>query len=826
MVSRGVCFGQAAYTELEAQQRHTLTNKCVDERCKIEAAHRPKGNLYPPSLDICIGISNGRTLQDVTHHVCPKGCYRYDDIQPGDEDVEKMCPVCGAPRFKPGLEEPAAAVYDLGLGRAIQQMAKDPEWCALRTKGRDAEDDYYQSFEARRLHEAAGVSIDDYSTSVYEFGHDGYQTFKNSKHSMAIFRLRCLDIPASHRNKLRFCKVIVIVPGPTQPSSIHAFLSGVLKEAQQYANDGLDIIEHHMVDGQVRPQQLRHRVLLAGMAGDTPANRKVSLWCGHSAELGCGYCTLRAIFQNGTRFFGYDEPVPYGPHYPEEYHGTCFAGDPVCKLNNVDQLHRAELMEGVKGGSVEATVTSENGRERLLEGTDVGCHGMSPLIAALPYLHYNNAFPIPVAHAGPYGVEKRLWKLVWSKDCPVELRISKRARKIIKKRARGIMNTMNFGRPYTRISKNMGTWVMEAWLHWLETWIVYILRPEGGRALLAPALEAMWDNLRRGLVYYLRSCLHKDQDDIPTTCQEATAMLREFARLAEVHFGPKLCTYNLHMLICRLQDQELARGKAAFGHEYWIEYCVQKCKRILDGRGILFPEITLVKHLLLEEALTNLKASGGVASFDESIGTAAQPMMAANVDEGDGGGCQLLGSGCALTERQILAARAGLQNLWKDFHEVLVPAGWSEDLHMHSDLLLYRHADAGESGEIIHSMKYGRTRTKESFHVRVSYMEAGDVQADYVASVRFFQKVSPAQCAGQEEHLDEVQPLRLAIARLIRVRLVPTASGRLWRAHLRTDVRYEHYAVMFNDMLGKVISAKPEGGDDIWFVPYSNMSEA
>lgn len=31
---------------------------------------------------------------------------------------------------------------------------------------------------------------------------------------------------------------------------------------------------------------------------------------------------------------------------------------------------------------------------------------------------------------------------------------------------------------------------------------------------------------------------------------------------------------------------------------------------------------------------------------------------------------------------------------------------------------------------------------------------------------------------------------------------------------------------VFNDMLGKVISAKPEGSDHLWFVPYSNMSGA
>jgi hypothetical protein len=345
----------------------------------------------------------------------------------------------------------------------------------------------------------------------------------------------------------------------------------------------------------------------------------------------------------------------------------------------------------------------------------------------------------------------------------------------------------------------------------------------------------MWDNLRCGLLYYLGICLHVDQDDIATTCKAATAKLKEFARLAEVHCGPMLCTYNLHMLICRLQDQEEARGKAAFGHEYWIEWCVQKCKRILKNRATSFPEITLAKHLLLEQALASLKASGGVLSFDESIGTAAQPMMASNLDEGDREGCQLLGSGRALEPEERLDALTGLQHLWNDFHDVLIPAGWSEDLLLQSSLLSYCHADAGGSGEIIQSMKYGRTKTRESYHVRVSYLETGidgEVQAEYVASVRFFLKVSPSQTAAPE-----VQPLRLAIARLITVRRVATASGTLWRADLKNDVRYKSYPVMFNDMQGKVVSAKHRGprpaadararvrsSDHVWFVPYSNLS--
>lgn len=159
---------------------------------------------------------------------------------------------------------------------------------------------------------------------------------------------------------------------------------------------------------------------------------------------------------------------------------------------------------------------------------------------------------------------------------------------------------------------------------------------------------------------------------------------------------------------------------------------------------------------------------------------------------------------------------------------------------MQSSLLSYCHADAGGSGEIIHSMKYGRTKTRESYHVRVSYLEPGidgEVQADYVASVCFFLKVSPSQTAAPEARLDDVQPLRLAIACLIRVRRVPTASGTLWRADLNNDVRHKSYCVMFNDMQGKVISAKHRGPrpaadaraharspEHVWFVPYSNLS--
>jgi hypothetical protein len=94
-----------------------------------------------------------------------------------------------------GTDQPAAVVYDLSLKRAIQQLFNDPKWCSLRTTGRDTEDDYYKSSEARRLHEYNAASLDDYNTCVFELGSDGFQPFESSKHSMAIFTLRYCKVP-------------------------------------------------------------------------------------------------------------------------------------------------------------------------------------------------------------------------------------------------------------------------------------------------------------------------------------------------------------------------------------------------------------------------------------------------------------------------------------------------------------------------------------------------------------------------------------------------------------------------------------------------------
>jgi hypothetical protein len=101
---------------------------------------------------------------------------------------------------------------------------------------------------------------------------------------------------------------------------------------------------------------------------------------------------------------------------------------------------------------------------------------------------------------------KNFWKHLlrdYTGQAPA-LIISKAGRKQMSERAKHLVLTSDMGRPYTDIVKYKGTWVMENWLHWAETFspvIVHdILQQE-----CPEALEA-WMELRKAFLLYL--CSH------------------------------------------------------------------------------------------------------------------------------------------------------------------------------------------------------------------------------------------------------------------------------------------------------------------------------
>lgn len=582
-------------------------------------------------------------------------------------------------------------------------------------------------------------------------------------------------------------------------------------------------MEHRTVDGRHQTRNFMHKVILSGGAGDTPVIRKFTRWGGHSAILGCGRCLLRGINERcGTHFFGYSSPTPYGSFLEPTPKGACFAGDSDCKLSAHDQVLRAELLEDErKSGASKAAI------RKLVRA--VGCHGMSPIVQALPYLHYNNAFPIPIAHCGPYGIVKDFWSYMLSaKDLDPDVQLSRECITLIQQRGGDIVNTNDFGREYIDICSNRGNMVMESWLHWLESWSVYILRNESGTSILPPVVEEMWDCLRRGLLYFMRLY---PTPDIPSTCEEAVALLKRYGTIAQEHGLHKLCTYNLHVAICCLSDQEQARGKVAFGSEYWIENMIQSCKSVILGRTTKFPEITLVKHLLLKQGLANLKAGGEVTTLD-SLGPGARPRTGRDLDDGDVEGCILCGSGTLLNDGMpdYRIGRDALGRLRNDFAGRLEELGWDAEQFDEADMIKYSFANTGgDRNETVHSVTYDRPSKTASYYARVSYFEHDTVLVDYVARIIFFLKVVPK---GLTTGSGRPTPIRVAVADLIKVSEDRTASGILWKG--RSD-RGSKYAVMFEDMRGKVISAtrSTQAGtsatgstraNPIWFVPYGNLS--
>lgn len=92
-----------------------------------------------------------------------------------------------------------------------------------------------------------------------------------------------------------------------------------------------------------------------------------------------------------------------------------------------------------------------------------GCWGPTPFATHLPYLDYNNAFPVPVAHAALYGVTKLLMEhLFWSgrTDERPDYAFHPDTVKLMQTRVKHVMITRDFGRQ-CRDPSSRGGWTME-----------------------------------------------------------------------------------------------------------------------------------------------------------------------------------------------------------------------------------------------------------------------------------------------------------------------------------------------------------------------------
>eukprot|EP00798_Chlamydomonas_sp_ICE-L_P005291 gene5291-18535_t len=167
---------------------------------------------------------------------------------------------------------------------------------------------------------------------------------------------------------------------------------------------------------------------------------------------------------------------------------------------------------------------------------------------------------------------------------------------------------------------------MEDWLHFVQTFSLYIFLP----GTLPEMLATMW-KLLQSVVHH---CCQGTNFTFRKSGDAAKSLLK-YAKMVEENFPSKMCTYNLHMVVCRLPRQEQQRGSAAREMEFVVERCKQGFKARTGRRVCKDPEKVFVGDLLLERALAKIfRELPSMHSFKELCGDPGLRLMqGSNYDE-------------------------------------------------------------------------------------------------------------------------------------------------------------------------------------------------
>lgn len=560
-------------------------------------------------------------------------------------------------------------------------------------------------------------------------------------------------------------------------------------------------------DGTCSINSLRHWVFITGVAADSPARQKLAAFLAAGAFVACGWCLFQGCKLRGsraTRFLGYAQPAA---HTVALKGRRLKAGAPSLQLSD-SQLHeRASMVAAGKWAA-----------------NKCGCNGYSAIAKRLAYVSYGNVWILPLAHAALNGVVAKFWSLALSKFSQASDRqwymIPHSKRRIMRQRGANMILTGDQGRPYRCILKYRGSWHLDDWLAWLETYSLHVV----GTDILEQRMQHMWELLRKSLLHYFR--LHVVGDDptgpgssfSPAARKAAARQLRQFATLAEQNGLVQLCTYNLHILVCRLEKQEQYRGHAAKDLELWVERSVQQLKSNVKYRTTMWPEKLFVLSMLTDDALSRLRAkrliegSNPLRTFDELVPAyRAKPLAGPLVDEGGDPvtKSQLLGKGAELKGDREAQVRA----LLGSFIHREQPHGWNRQRDPAAAALLMYTAAHKAGDEILQSRAHAAAQTRCSYMVRLRFKDDhGGGDSVHAAEVQYYVRATKV-VAHQP-----VRTLRLAVCRV-------------WRALERNGLlvvstatpRFKLTAVDLNSIDSKVIMARA-GQQKLHLLSYSKVS--
>ena len=232
----------------------------------------------------------------------------------------------------------------------------------------------------------------------------------------------------------------------------------------------------------------------------------------------------------------------------------------------------------------------------------------------LEYIDLRNFFVLPAWHAMLYGVVKGLLKLMLSESGDAWYIINSVGMAEIKNREERMTSVGDYNDPHKAFnSKSLGWWSMDNILHFTLTHSCIVFGDaESSKKVMDPKLFDLWQDLRR----VVKDWLWYDSQD-PTRYTDsarvnaAHARLMAFAKKVEDlvdanQLPPSCLSFNLHILVCRLRDQELACGCVALMNELWVERSCGNLKRSTNGRSMNTPELVGVNELITDSTLHHM----------------------------------------------------------------------------------------------------------------------------------------------------------------------------------------------------------------------------
>jgi len=717
-------------TKLEMKLTDAAFNEILRGKKFILNEQHGEPNNYPESLAACRKILGIEDVWEYSVHYCPNCYAMYSKLQRKDwrHHKNETCstPGCDERRFECRKTNAGESVYPrkyfiyFGVEKAILSSYAEGQFPAVRAMpNARAKDDIWNGELVKRMnaHEHLGgellqeedVIAADGSPAklrkcgLLDVGFDGAQIWNHKQYSMGFLVMRYWDVPFEIRGKAAFTMLLGLYPEDVKQGKMQdIFMAPFVEEMLKLGTEGMWVYDSYL------QKRYESKWFLGTVSADTPARNTIGKFSGVS-----GYrADYRSLFEGakfsninseGTYFTGYVSPVKQRMFFGDR---TVLAYDASLILNHAKSL---DLARRVQDGVV------INGTLQKLPANVAGRHGIPPL-ASLSYFDLHFGYLLPWIHAGPWGILKNFWKHLlrdYTGQAPA-LVISKAGRKQMSERAKYLVLTSDMGRPYTDIVKYKGTWVMENWLHWAETFspvIVHdILQQE-----CPEALEA-WMDLRNAFLHYLCShgwYDHMTADEKEKACCDAKVSIRKYARFVEEKLGIQYCTINLRLLAVHSYDQEIQTGPIKHTLEFWVERAIQRYKKWVKDRVVNNPDIFLGQGYLLECALN--VASAGERDVQKMFPRAGRVAHEDTMMDDDGQYIHLVGPGKYVKVEETFVDKLHvLEEFLRGIGRNDIAAG----LQMASrPVSVHVFQRAQIELEVFHSKEYHRTTSRCSHHV-------------------------------------------------------------------------------------------------------------